>query len=501
MNFRSYNADENANGNTHAGSNAFYFVPHKSGTGKPIVRRRAPPPTSSPLDDIDSAVPVHTTPKATEMTSPDGRRPTLAVRTSTPLVELNDGSTVRTATPKPRFDPIKAFRSSFRGRQAGSEAPSVNSQRRWKGKGKAGALDEEENQKKEESRVASKAREIREWMKGRSGSDIHRSATYAGTSKQDKGDTSYATKTKQTIGGVRDLFKNRRPPQNDRGPRPGQTYEIVNRRIIETNPEKTVEISTWREHSGKGKAETDEDRMSIYYLSADEYPQDGDYANEASPKVEWRIEGSEISRIERERSQAGSTSNRHPNIRADANSPQTERQQVGRFSSRRKRSGKGESVNSPLPREGTISPSTSEKDPEPPSSKKGPSDSGIPVSSTPVENQGQRVRRNRGRHTQSPPIEKTLPPSPFHPTQSGSTISSIKSESTVEFEAILESCEPSLLHVSPILRSLGIRHVEHLRAAARLTPKTRDREVKEDALRLGMTVMEWAIFVDKIFTL
>jgi hypothetical protein len=53
----------------------------------------------------------------------------------------------------------------------------------------------------------------------------------------------------------------------------------------------------------------------------------------------------------------------------------------------------------------------------------------------------------------------------------------------------------------PTLQSLGIRRVEHLRAVANLTPATRDREIREDALRMGVTVMEWAIFVDKIFSL
>jgi len=97
--------------------------------------------------------------------------------------------------------------------------------------------------------------------------------------------------------------------------------------------------------------------------------------------------------------------------------------------------------------------------------------------------------------------EKDLPPSPFHATRSGSTISSIKSEPTSELEAVLDSCKPSLLHIKPVLGDLGIRNVEHLRAITELTPTTRDREIKEDALRMGITVMEWAIFVDKIFTL
>src|SRR6266550_2901707 len=75
------------------------------------------------------------------------------------------------------------------------------------------------------------------------------------------------------------------------------------------------------------------------------------------------------------------------------------------------------------------------------------------------------------------------------------SISTIKSLPTIEMEKILDSCEPSLVHVAPILACLGITREEHLRAIIRLSEETRDKEVKEEALRLGMTVMEWAILL------
>jgi hypothetical protein len=104
--------------------------------------------------------------------------------------------------------------------------------------------------------------------------------------------------------------------------------------------------------------------------------------------------------------------------------------------------------------------------------------------------------------TPKSPIEKKLPPPPFHPTtRSGSTISSIRPTSTSDFENFLDGCNPSLVHVSDILKTLGIYKLEHLKAVARLSPGMRDREVKEVALRLGMTVVEWAILADKIFQL
>ena len=68
-------------------------------------------------------------------------------------------------------------------------------------------------------------------------------------------------------------------------------------------------------------------------------------------------------------------------------------------------------------------------------------------------------------------------------------------------DLILASCEPSLVHIGPALSGLGIYKMEHLRAVARLTEETRNRELREPALRKGVTVMEWAILLDKILTL
>ena len=76
-----------------------------------------------------------------------------------------------------------------------------------------------------------------------------------------------------------------------------------------------------------------------------------------------------------------------------------------------------------------------------------------------------------------------------------------KATSTSPVELILASCEPPLLHIAPTLSDLGIQRMEHLRAIARLSEETRNREVKEYALRHGVTVVEWAILLDKLQTL
>ncbi|KAJ7065158.1 hypothetical protein B0H15DRAFT_896020, partial [Mycena belliarum] len=72
---------------------------------------------------------------------------------------------------------------------------------------------------------------------------------------------------------------------------------------------------------------------------------------------------------------------------------------------------------------------------------------------------------------------------PFHATKS---------------EHILASCRPSLLHISPILQRVGILRAEHLRAVGKLSEDTRNREVREEVLKLGVTVVEWAILLDRL---
>ncbi|KAH9991260.1 hypothetical protein BJV77DRAFT_1159618 [Russula vinacea] len=68
--------------------------------------------------------------------------------------------------------------------------------------------------------------------------------------------------------------------------------------------------------------------------------------------------------------------------------------------------------------------------------------------------------------------------------------------SVSQIESVLASCQPSLLHLLPILEELGVRRSEHMAALARMREQTRDREVKEEALKKGVTVVEWAILID-----
>lgn len=165
---------------------------------------------------------------------------------------------------------------------------------------------------------------------------------------------------------------------------------------------------------------------------------------------------------------------------------------------------------SPALRQEVLSLGTSEKDPS--SSTKGNKENHIievtvehvdiaTGSSTSVKRSNQCAPRQRRQYYRPTPIDKELPRPPHDHTRSGSTVSTAKSNSANQFEAILQSCEPSLAHIAPVLRNLGIQQMEHLKAIAKLTPWIRDQEVKENALRLGVTVIEWAILLDKLSTL
>jgi len=99
---------------------------------------------------------------------------------------------------------------------------------------------------------------------------------------------------------------------------------------------------------------------------------------------------------------------------------------------------------------------------------------------------------------QRPPVSPTQGGT-YLPLQDTGGVSRVTATSPVDL--ILSSCEPPLGHIGPVLSELGIIKMEHLRAVARLSPSTRDRELREPVLKRGVTVMEWAILLDKILTL
>lgn len=275
-------------------------LPDRSEARSNIVRKHIAPVSSNfPAEGGKSNLSPHD--KSTAVATLGPKSPTTSIHSVSQAPRMNGGSTSRTPVTRPRFDPMRTFRNSFLGKQTNDHGNTDDDVPRSKGKGKGKARATEDSlERARETKLSMKAREIREWMKGKSGSEMHHSAMDAIKNlAMGNDETISSAKVRQTVGGVRDLFKGRAsrpgPPLRDRGPKPGQTYEIVDQRIIEKNPERTVEISTWREQVAK-KAQTNVDeRMSIYFLSADEYPQEGEYAaNGTVEKVEWRIDGPDI---------------------------------------------------------------------------------------------------------------------------------------------------------------------------------------------------------------
>ena len=108
---------------------------------------------------------------------------------------------------------------------------------------------------------------------------------------------------------------------------------------------------------------------------------------------------------------------------------------------------------------------------------------------------GQELQYKKSTSSSSPPIPQIL--NTKHLTSPPAPVRS-RSSSTSSVEGVLASCQPSLLHIAPVLSDLGCRGKEHLRALARLREETRDREMKEEMLKQGVTLLEWAILVDKL---
>ncbi|KIY74052.1 hypothetical protein CYLTODRAFT_416324 [Cylindrobasidium torrendii FP15055 ss-10] len=280
-----------------------------------------------------------------------------------------------------------------------------------------------------------------------------------------------------------------------RGAPKGTVYDMVRDKVLEDTGEKTVIISTWRERVAE---ETKTEDMSVYYLS----PRDYEFQEEAF-RARQEAQGKDVDSsdgmsvdeqgspwspagIERRRNTSLRPRNdsiaslRTPEGHRSVNSsttprkipfastPQKKREDIARHASERPR------TSSPMP-----SPLEIIRDRR------------ISRSHTPV-----RHPTSFGGSSSSPREKRPSPP--FIPTRSGSTISSIKSKATTHFQHILASCDPPLMHLSDTLVGLGINSEEHLRAMGRMKDEVRDKVVKEEAFRQGVTVMEWALLLDKV---
>ncbi|KAJ6585575.1 hypothetical protein B0H19DRAFT_1110186 [Mycena capillaripes] len=262
-------------------------------------------------------------------------------------------------------------------------------------------------------------------------------------------------------------------------PPAGQDYEMVEYQVLEEGPERTVSISTWREQAIQ-EADSDEE-ISVYFVNADDYVE----ATETSPVVEI----SALPRRTEENVASGSGSNDSGHRSKRSGESSGERRGAQNPAAERLTSTNGMAYTSLQ-----LDPGTKTYR----SASKMSLESSAPRTSTP-----------RGSGTLIQALDTDTPGdishtakgwSPFHAkSKSGCTISSIHFTSTLDH--ILVSCEPSLIHILPVLQRVGIMSADHLRAVGKLSEATRNKEVREEVLKLGVTVMEWAILLDKLQSL
>ena len=206
------------------------------------------------------------------MDSSSRKRPILAISTISPLVRQANDNTSPTypMTMRHHFDPVPKICSGLRDAQLGNDRPPVNGHG-WKGKEKTDVFQPETKErmrKRNEPTISSKIRDILEWRTMKAGADA---CPERGNSDDHR--NAKKTSTKKAAGGMRDLWKSRQitsPSLKNKGPKPGQLYEIVNRHIVEDSIDRTVTISTWREQVDEEHG-SDTDNMSIYYISPHGY--------------------------------------------------------------------------------------------------------------------------------------------------------------------------------------------------------------------------------------
>lgn len=264
----------------------FYLVSNKSGTGKTIVRRPRPPSQSSPQQGNFDALPgdASTSKDLGRRISRPRKRPVLAIRTSPPPIERNlDSPSIESKYLW--LDPVRATWNSIRRKNRNHDQMNGNDNHS-KGKQRADDIAEED----ETQRVTSWNQP---WVtvQGKLPADVQRAATYPHRQSEARRSPKHRKAPLTTEGS--DMFRSRGGTstmgKSGRGPLPGQTYDMVNRQIIEKNPDRTVELSTWKEHSEKLVSPGDAERISVYYVTAGELELGEEKEN---IQVEWRYDRS-----------------------------------------------------------------------------------------------------------------------------------------------------------------------------------------------------------------
>ncbi|KAJ3806739.1 hypothetical protein F5876DRAFT_80385 [Lentinula aff. lateritia] len=299
-------------------------------------------------------------------------------------------------------------------------------------------------------------------------------------------------------------------------------YEVVENRVLEDGPERTVTISTWREKVAN-ESKRSEVEMSVYYLNADDYIMDPgiektrrreDFRDSLNGQGGTSRSGRKRKGKQRDLLDDGWTRSDHSGL------PVAPLSQPVYY-----RSASPVRPQTPWPSNTNLADVDGEASRQ---SILGTTDRSVhgglrrrssytewmdreylkPRTSTPVRHRTLEPNEIRGSEASlrtSTTAREALSYKPKattngagHPSGSSSTISSMQVASTPALEALLSSCEPSLLYLAPVLVGLGIKTKEHMKAVGKLREETRNREVREEALKRGMTIMEWAILLDKL---
>jgi len=445
-------------------SEVLYLVPDSCGPGKKLVRRPRPPLTSLPLDDDFDAI----TYDPTIMPEKDSQRPS---RHTTVLPDQFDPGTATTShnewIEKRRRDTMHQSREGTSVRRdhdsGGGRRVMHNSVHGFDDHGQYKQYMEEMERMFGESLDLKVS--VRRWGPADSSSDR------------------FSTANERSR-----IARGSKPGKA--GPPPGQEYEIIHHRVIEDGPEKSVTISTWREQVAQETS--NEVEMSVYYVGVEDHAPVASELDQSLGKLgpaEIKSSSSSIKPLDKRLGKYDRT--------YSASSSQTRLNSTHNASFDLYRRGRGERDD--------YRPQTPNK-PMSPEFLHGH----LPRTSTPIK--GNQFSRNswrvddtdtsrRGRRGVGVLSDRTPTSSPFHATQSGSTITSIRRISDSGIEQVLASCEPPLIHIRSTLACLGIVNEEHLKALAKMKEETRDREIKEAALRQSVTVLEWAILMDRLLNL
>ncbi|KAH6914329.1 hypothetical protein BKA70DRAFT_1096086 [Coprinopsis sp. MPI-PUGE-AT-0042] len=354
-------------------------------------------------------------------------------------------------------------------------------------------------------------------------------------------------------------------------PKPRQDFEEISRRVIESTPDKTVTISTWREQVAQETTVEEEDgsleRISVYYVSGHAQPDAvanataelDDLGARPPPPVSAPKEKPAPKEKEfQELPQLQHTMTSQPLAEIMALSPEAHLEDsrlldehVEQYMSPQSRATAAPSWIRPsqyLPstvanairehQRPSSSQSSFDDDDDEDDESESRSPSQFPPTPPPKAAPTLPRLKTGSKLMQSTPVVSAFAMPSFHPTRDGSIISSINSGdhhdlphpsniiqspdhlypsprpsmspkglrtqvlgSTNSLEGVLNSCRPSLRHLVPTLAHLGITTKDHLHALAELDPETRDRELKEEALRGGVTNMEWAMLMNRLKSL